>query len=155
MSFLKKIVGLVKAPNVSISLNLDKLGFVVGETIIGAMIVNSAEEFDANEIRIELEAIETAQKVIRREDERGTVLKEETQTVTNTMYQTKQLVSGPMKITQGYRQEFPIKIQIPKGVPPTYRGRLANNVWALKGVVAVSKRPDAVGRTEIEVASSV
>jgi len=155
MSFLKKIIGVAKAPNVSIAVNLDKLGFASGETITGTILVNSAEAFDAKEIRIELEAIETVQRVIRKEDEMGRVKKEETQMVTNEMYKTKSPVSGPMKVTVGYKQEFPIKVQIPQGVAPTYRGRLANNVWTLKGVIAVSGRPDAVGKQEIQVASSV
>ena len=47
-----------KTPTASISINIGKDSFILGETITGDVLVTSGEDFEANEIRVELVGVE-------------------------------------------------------------------------------------------------
>jgi len=145
LSFLKRF----KAPKATISVTLDKQALNLNEPITGTLSVSSSEEFDADELRIELWVTEetraTGSVTVNIED------RSETRTVTlqqsATLHEGKNTVTGRMHITEGFNQQFPFSIPLPPGVPPTYRGRNASNTWKLKGVIAVKGRPDVTGHT--------
>ena len=145
-----------KAPKATISVALDKQVFSLNESMTGTLSVSSSEEFDADELRIELwvteETTATGSVTIRTGAEDGI------QTVTvkqeANLHDGKITVAGRMKFTEGFNQQFPFSIPVPSGVPPTYRGRNASNTWRMKGVIAVKGRPDVTGHVmEVEIGS--
>ena len=143
-----------KAPKATISVALDKQVFSLNESMTGTLSVSSSEEFDADELRIELwvteETTATGSVTIR------TGAESETKTVTvkqeANLHDGKITVAGRMKITEGFNQQFPFSIPMPSGIPPTYRGRNASNTWRIKGVIAVKGRPDVTGHVmEVQI----
>ena len=143
MGFFKRF----KAPKATVSVTLDKQAFNRNEPMTGTLSVSSSEEFDADELRIELWVTEETKATggvtihIREESETKTVTLKQSAT----LHQGKNTVAGRMHITEGFNQQFPFSIPLPPGVPPTYRGRNATNTWRLKGVIAVKGRPDVTG----------
>jgi len=150
MGFLDRF----KAPKATISVSLDKQIFNLNEPMTGKLIVSSSEEFDADELRIELWVTEETTA-------RGSVTiragaEDEEQTVTvkqeDNLHEEKITVAGRMRVTEGFNQQFPFSITVPSGVPPTYRGRNASNTWKMKGVIAVKGRPDVTSHVmEVQI----
>ena len=154
MSWIRRAATSVKAPEVAISISLNKQAFVCGEPVTGTLQIASSETFDAKGICIELQAIETIQPLTMshqapRESEPPK------EAFATQLYKTRVSVCGSLKITSGYRKEFPFSVRIPPSAPPTYRGRNANNTWILRGLISVSGRRDAEGKTEVLVTPSV
>ena len=143
MGFLKRF----KAPKATISVTLDKQAFNCNEPMTGTLSVSSSEEFDADELRIELWVTEetraTGSVTIRTKE--GSETKTVTVKQSAKLHEGKNTVAGRMHITEGFNKQFPFSIPLPPGVPPTYRGRNATNTWKLKGVIAVKGRPDFTG----------
>jgi len=147
-------LGRFKAPKATISVSLDKQIFNLNEPMTGKLIVSSSEEFDADELRIELWVTEETTA-------RGSVIiragaEDEEQTVTvkqeDNLHEEKITVAGRMRVTEGFNQQFPFSITVPSGVPPTYRGRNASNTWKMKGVIAVKGRPDVTSHVmEVQI----
>ena len=150
MGFLDRF----KAPKATISVSLDKQIFNLNEPMTGKLSVSSSEEFDADELRIELWVTEETTA-------RGSVIiragaEDEEQTVTvkqeDNLHEEKITVAGRMRVTEGFNQQFPFSITVPSGVPPTYRGRNASNTWKMKGVIAVKSRPDVTSHVmEVQI----
>lgn len=147
MGFFKRF----KAPKATVSVTLDKQAFNRNEPMTGTLSVSSSEEFDADELRIELWVTEETKATggvtihIREESETRTVTETVTVKQSASLHEGKNTVAGRMHITEGFNQQFPFNIPLPPGVPPTYRGRNATNTWRLKGVIAVKGRPDVTG----------
>lgn len=137
-----------KAPKATVSVTLDKQAFKRDEPMTGTLSVSSSEEFDADELRIELWVTEwtRAKGSVRVDDETRIVTVEQKAT----LHQGKNAVAGRMHITKGFNQQFSFSIPLPPNVPPTYHGQNAKNTWNLKGVIAVKGRPDVTSHT-IEV----
>ncbi|MEM2341832.1 MAG: hypothetical protein QXX94_04995 [Candidatus Bathyarchaeia archaeon] len=150
MSFLiKKIT----PPKVSLSLNLSKSTYFLGENIEGELIVSSNEDFDADEVRCEFKCDESmkVQKRIYDPALKREVLRDVWETAT--LYSVKPCLSGPMHISKGFTGKFPFSINIPITMKPTYKGVDRRVTWSIKGVVAVKGRLDAVSDTvEVQVA---
>lgn len=164
------------APNATISINIGKDSFVLGETIAGNILVTSEEEFEAKEIRVELQCV-AEQKIGPRptEHERegdevvdprvGAALAvgalasimykkvKGTDTIGIPMFKGQTKVSEKLKITKGYRQQFPFQITIQPNVRTmVYLSRPGpGREWTLKGVIAVEGRPNVETKKDIKV----
>lgn len=153
MSFIKKLAEKVTPPKTNITLSLSKNTYFLGEDIEGELIVSSDEEFNADEVRCELQCIESAkvQKRIYDPALKHEVTREVWETAT--LFSVKPILSGPIHISRGFTSKFPFKINIPITMKPTYKGIDRRVVWSIKGVIAVKGRPDAVSQAlEIQVA---
>jgi len=156
-----------KAPNASVSLSISRDNFSLGETITGELLLTSQEEFEANEIRVELVSIEKLRA--GGEPIRGVSETQETrlystsvpQTQSGTtreylMYRGQTRVSQKMRIPNGYNQQFSFTITIPAGLGPTYTGlrkdgQYLERAWTLKGVAAVGGRPDVEAKRTLQI----
>jgi len=156
-----------KAPNATISINLNKNGFTFGETIAGDLTVTSQEEFEAEEIRVELLALERLKPgggfirdVSESPETRLYSLPNQnvqtTQSVEYSMYRGQAKVSQRLRITNGYTQQFAFAITVPINMGPTFQGmrhdgRWLQRTWILKAVLAVGGRPDVEIKRDIYV----
>jgi DNA-directed RNA polymerase subunit RPC12/RpoP len=153
-----------KAPKAAISINIGKGNFALGETITGDILVTSEEEFEGNEIRVELDGVEKVKfggqaiEVPETPETRvyGSASSRQIgDTVRYEMYRGQTKVSEKLKITKGYSQQFPFKITIPVNLGPTFRGMRRGGwlerTWTLKGVLAAGGRPDVEAKRDIQV----
>jgi len=157
-----------KAPNAAISINIGKDNFVLGETIAGDVLVTSQEEFEAEEIRVELGGVEKLKVGGEPIAEEGsetletriyssrTSYTQRGDTMEYPMYKGQTKVSEKLRITKGFSQQFPFKITVPAGLGPTFQGmrrdgQRLERTWMLKGVVAVGGRPDVEAKRDIQV----
>jgi hypothetical protein len=140
--------GKFKAPKATVSVTMDKTEYSLREPLTGKINVSTAEDFDIDEVRLEIWVNEFT-RASESQNVGGT-----TRTVTaqqdNTLHRGKITVAGRMHASNGFTQDFPFSTSLPGGIPPTYRGRNANNTWKMKGVVAVKGRPDVTGH-DIEI----
>lgn len=153
MSFLRKLAEKVTPPKVSLKLNFNDSVFFLGRDIKGELIVYSEEEFDSEEIRCEVQCVESAkvQKRIYNPSLKRDVITEVWESAT--LYSVKPSLSGPLHISKGFSSKFPFNIPIPITMKPTSKSVDRRVTWTIKGVVAVKGRPDAVSPTlEIQVA---
>jgi hypothetical protein len=153
MSFLKKIRDKLTPPKATITLNLSKEGFTLGESIEGFLEISSEEDFEATDIRCEISCVESAKKTKREYDkEKGREVEREVweQAV---LYSARPSIRGATKLYRGYRDKIPFSITIPATGRPTYKSIERNVVWNIKAVIGVEGRPDVTSRTiEIQVA---
>jgi len=157
-----------KAPNASVSISISKDNFVLGETITGDLSVTSNEEFEANEVRVELQGVEKLKTGGEAIEEEGAETPETRiyssmtssvqrgDTVEYPMYKGQTKVSEKLRMTKGYSQQFPFKITIPAGLGPTFQGMRRDGqglerTWTLKGIVAVGGRPDVEAKKDIRI----
>ncbi len=136
MGFLDRL----KTPKATISISMDKNEFNMREPMTGAFNVSASEGFDVDEIRMEMwvDEFTRASGNVRV----GSSTEHVTVEQTNKLHSGKVAISGRMQITDGFNKDFPFSINLPPGVPPSYRGRNATNTWKMKGVIAVKGRPD-------------
>lgn len=155
-----------KAPNASVSINIDKDNFVLGETITGTLLVTSNEDFEASEIRVELQG--TEKLTLGQSFGAGPETPEthiysprtSTSTVQGTvtyppMYKGQTKLSDRLRMPPGFSQTYPFSIAIPKGLGPTYQGTRRDGflvrTWTLKGIVSVGGRPDIETKRDLTV----
>ena len=146
MGFLDRL----KAPKATVSVTFDKQSFNLNEPMTGKFNVSSSDEFDVDELRIELWVTEWTKATEKKGS--GSDARTVTAEQNAKLHDGKISVAGRMKVTDGFNQEFPFSIPLPSGVPPTYRGRNASNTWKMKGVIAVKGRPDVTGHVlEVQI----
>ncbi|MEM3357220.1 MAG: hypothetical protein QW166_05265, partial [Candidatus Bathyarchaeia archaeon] len=138
-------------PNASISLELAKWRFSPGENIEGNIIVKSDEDFDAKEIRCEIECVEEIKSRVSEYDSSSKRMIEKDVWKRITHFSEKPTVCGSIHITKGSTQTLPINIKLPTSAWLTYKGADRKLTWSIKGVIAVEGRPDATSKT-IEIA---
>jgi hypothetical protein len=146
MSFLKKFTQKLTSPNATVTLKLDKYGVSAGENIQGKLLVTSREEFDATEVRCEMDCTEEARvtKQVYDATLRRNVAREVTESAV--LFAAKPVLVGQVHIVNGEIEEYPVNINVPAGARPTYQS-ITNRVnWTIKGVVAVDGRPDCVSQ---------
>ena len=146
------LFGKFKAPKATISVSLDKNEYSLREPLAGKINVSAAEDFDIDEVRLEIWVNEFT-RASESMDIGGT-RKSVTAQQDNTIHSGKTTVAGRMHVSNGFAQDFPFSITPPPGIPPTYRGRNASNTWKMKGVVAVKGRPDVTGH-DLEIQMSL
>ncbi len=144
MGFLSKL----KAPKATLALFFDKGSFSLNEPLQGRFEISASEEFEADELRIEVKVNEwtqaTEQKMV---DQRQVPV---TAQQNKALYQGKLTVAGGRRFTDGYQENIPFSLNLPANIPPTYRSQSARNTWVMKGVIGVKGRPD-VTTHEMEV----
>jgi len=153
LAFLKKITEKITPPKVSLGLNFGKNTYFLGENVEGELTLSSNEELDADEVRCELQCIESAKVQKRYYDPnlKREIVRDVWETAT--LYSVKPSLSGPIHLSKGSISKFPFSINIPITMKPTYKGIDRKVTWLIKGVVAVKGRPDATSPTiEIQVA---
>lgn len=148
----------LRAPNGSISITIGKDNFSLGENIEGTLTVTSQEDFEAEEIRLELVAFERLRpgggfihdNLENSESRMYSPINQNAPTsasVDYSMYRGQVKVNQRSRIPVGFNQQIPFKIQIPSNLGPTFQGirkdgRWLQRVWDLKAVIAVGGRPD-------------
>ena len=134
------ILDRMKKPKATITISMDKNEFSKMEPMTGSFNVSASDEFDVDEMRVEIWVDEftraTGNVRVGGSSARATI--EET----NKIHNGKVAIAGRTHVTNGYNKDFPFSINLPPGVPPSYRGRNATNTWKMKGVIAVKGRPD-------------
>jgi hypothetical protein len=142
MSLLKKFKDRLTSPRARISLQLSKNNFVLGENAAATLAVSSDEEFDAQEIRVEIECVEKARVT---KYEYDSLAKRDVQREVQehrTLYFAKLPATGPQHITQGFSQNFQASVNFPTVGTPTLQSVNSRVSWFVKGVIAVHERPD-------------
>ncbi|MEM0172343.1 MAG: hypothetical protein QXS21_06945 [Thermoproteota archaeon] len=153
MGIFQKIKEKVTPPKVNVSITLRKPFFTLGEPIEGTLQLFSQEEFDAVEIRCELNCTERVKRIRRFYDDN---LKREVEREvweSANLFSARPSLSGPIHIQVGFAQSYQFKIQTPIGAQPSLKSVDRVVSWELKGVVAVTGRPDATSKVvEVQVA---
>jgi hypothetical protein len=152
MSLFKRVKDRLTSPKARVSLQLGKDSFVLGENAEGTIVVSSDEEFDAEEIRTEIECVEKAKRVRYEYDSLAKRDVQREVEESRTLYSAKPQAAGPLHITQGFSRSFPVSVNIPAAGTPTFHGFDPRVSWFVKGVIAVHGRPDVTSLpTEIQV----
>src|SRR3990170_1115314 len=152
MRFLKKFTNRLTAPEASVHLKFSNYCVALGETLSGSLALCSKEDFEATEVRCELQCVEQAQVIKQVYDPqlRRTVPRSVQDSAV--LFSARPVLSGPSPVTNGETRDFPLNIVLPAGGRATYQGIDRRVSWTIKGVVAVDGRPDVVSRlAEIQV----
>jgi hypothetical protein len=134
MPFFKKFKDRFTKPDALTTLRLNKNSFSLGENVGGVLTATSNEEFDCKEIRLEIQCEEKKKRNVCEYDSmaKRQMLKEVQDSAT--LWSAKPTLSGPLQITKGFSQTFPINVNIPAGGRPTFVGTDDNVSWTMKGV---------------------
>lgn len=157
----------LKAPNASATLNISKETYALGETITGTLVITSQEQFQADEIRIELqgnESLRAGGEAIRgvpetQETRLYSTTAPTTQTGTArqyTMHRGQTRLAQKLALANGFNQQYQFSITIPNGLGPTFQGlrrdgQRLERTWELKGIIAIGGRPDVETKKPIQV----
>lgn len=148
MGFLSAL----KAPKATIAVQLGKDSFSLKEPLTGNVNVSSSEEFDVDEVRIELWVTEWTRATEQKQQPGQPRPIAVTAQQTTKLHESKNVIGGRQHFTAGFSNTFPFNIHLPSGVPPTYRSQNVRTSWMFKGVIAVKGRPDVTGYdTEVVV----
>lgn len=146
MGFLSRL----KAPKATVAMFFDKGSFSLNEPVQGRLDVSSSEEFESDEIRIEIEVNEWVKAT-----ERQTVGEQQvpvTAEQRSVLHRGKHTITGAKMFSDGTSESIPFEINLPPSVPPTYRSQNARNIWTMKAVVGIKGRPDVTtSETEVTV----
>jgi hypothetical protein len=147
MSIFKKMKNRFTAPNASVTVQLTKGSFGLGENIEGTLTARSNEEFDCTEIRLEFQCVEKKKRMVTQYDAatKSQVLREVEDTAT--LWSARPTLSGPLHIPTGFSQSYPVNLNIPAGGTPSFHSIGENVAWSLKGVIAIDGRPDVTSQT--------
>lgn len=157
----------LRAPNASVTINITKDNFNLGENIEGSLTVTSQEDFEAEEIRVELVAYERLRpgggfvrdNLENAESRMYSPVNQNTPASASaeySMYRGQTKVNQKSRIPIGFNQQMPFKIQVPSNLGPTFQGmrkdgRWLQRAWDLKAVVGVGGRPDVDTHRAINV----
>lgn len=147
-----------KAPNATVSMSISKDNLNLGDTIEGSVKLVSQEDFEADEIRIELlgfERLRPGGGSVRDnlENQETRMYSQPNQAASASaqmeyaMYKGQAKVSQKLMVPKGSTQQFSFNITVPSNLGPTFQGmrkdgRWLQRIWNLKAVVAVGGRPD-------------
>jgi len=142
MSFFKKLTSKLTAPDANVQLKLNKYGIALGENVEGTLTVFSKEDFDATEVRCEIQCVEEAKTIKHLYDPslKRTVPREVRDSAV--LFAVKPVLSGPTHFARSQTREFPLNISIPVGCRSTYQSIDRRVAWTIKGVAAVDGRPE-------------
>lgn len=156
-----------QAPKASLTVNIAKDNYALGEAITGELTFTSDEEFEAKEIRVELHGVEQLRsggEPIRGASETletriyspRTTTVQKGSTVQYVMYNGQSKVNDRFMVSRGFSQQFPFRIGIPSQLGPTFQGvrmdgQWLERTWALKAVVSIGGRPDVEARRVLHV----
>ena len=130
----------LKAPNANIRVELDQQYISLREPLTGKIIISSGEDFEADEIRIEMWVTEWTRATEQRKSGEQTITVSAQQT--SNLHRGKISVNGYTQLQDGSTLEFPFNAYLPTSVPPTYRSQNVRTTWMMKAVIGVKGRPD-------------
>jgi sporulation-control protein spo0M len=116
-------------------LELPGTEWVAGETIEGILLVSPQKNFDATEVRVELEQTEWVP--YDRGNQKVSVIELK--------------LAGKTKFSAGETLRFPFQIQIPQPCSPSGSSQNWSVTWKLKGILARLLRKDTAVEQEIKV----
>lgn len=114
--------------------------YALGSTVSGTLFLRAEEDFDANEIRVDL--------LRDRLDSPGN------DEVTQTDKARSVPVAGDTKFAAGDTKELPFQIEIPADQPPSFEAASNSMRWFLEGVASRRLRDDFNVRAELNVHSA-
>jgi hypothetical protein len=144
MGFLDRL----RAPKASISVLLDKQFISFREPMTGKIVVSSNDDFETDDIRIEMWVTEWVQATEKKTSGQQTF--NVTAQQNSNLHQSRISVAGYTKINPGFNKEYPFNFHLPQGVPPTYQSQNVRTTWMIKGVIGIKGRPD-VTSNNIEI----
>ena len=149
MGFLRKLEGHLVAPKADLNLRFDDAYVALGDNLEGTLIVTPHEFIEAEEVRCEINCVETAQ--VWRTEYDPAIKREVTHQVTETrvLYSAKPVCSQAVQLANGVPKDFKFSIGIPVGARPTFVGVGDTVEWKVKGVVAVHGRPDVTTKEQV------
>ena len=156
-------------PDASLSVELAKKTFVLGDTVEGTITISSKEDFVCQEVRVELLGLERIRGNLQ--DFSGnaetriygpinsTAASQKPQQTELIMLRTPIRLVGSIRITNGFTQQFPFRMVIPSHLGSTFQGgrndgSWMQRIWVIKAILAVGGRPDIDFSVEINVASA-
>jgi hypothetical protein len=146
MGFLDRL----KAPKATIAMLFDKGTYSLNEPVTGHLDISASEEFESDEIRIEMEVNEWVKATERQTagEQQVNVTAEQN----SMLHRGKHTVTGGKQFSDGTNESIPFSINLPPSVPPTYRSNNARNTWTMKAVVGIKGRPDVTtNETEVTI----
>jgi hypothetical protein len=135
-----------KKPKASVSLKILENTIALGDDFRTQITINAKEEFDATEVRLELNCIEKQKK------ERWVYNKRLGRNIRQVYWDNTTLHSDHIKaydqlhLVPGFRKTFDTSVNIPLASKESYDGSTSNVKWMIKGVIAVDDRPDVTGK---------
>ncbi|XHH10156.1 MAG: hypothetical protein ACFCUE_05880 [Candidatus Bathyarchaeia archaeon] len=134
-------------PKADADLQLSEPYVVIGDCLEGTLTVNPHETIDADEVRCEIDCIETA-RVLRTDfDPVAKRMVTRQVTETRTIFQANPVCNPATQLINGVSRTFKLSVNIPVGSRPSLTSINDNIEWKIKGVVAVNDRPDLTTRT--------
>lgn len=142
MSFFKKFTNKLTPPGASATLKFSSYCVALGENLSGSLAVCSREDFDATEVRCEIQCVERAQviKQVYDAELRRTIPRSVEESAV--LFSARPAMSGATHLACGETRDFPFSINLPAGGRATYQAVDRRVTWTVKGVVAVDGRPD-------------
>ena len=116
-------------------LELPGTEWVSGDIIEGLLLVNSHKDFDATDVRVELEQTEWVSYDRGNQKVNAIGLK----------------IAGKTKFAAGETSRFPFQIQIPQPCSPSGSSQNWSVAWKMKGILARFMRKDTAVEQEIKV----
>ena len=148
MGFLKKFENHLVAPKADLSLQLDVSYVALGDNLEGMLVVSPHEDIAAEEVRCEVNCVETAQVLKTEYDTavKGMVTRQVTQT--KVLFSAKPACNPAIQLISGVTKQFKFSFGIPAGARPTFQSIGDMVEWKIKGVVAVHGRPDVTTKEQ-------
>ncbi len=145
MSFLKKIV---TSPNGILDITLEKNDVRRGESLKGILSFSAMESFLSNMVRCEVECLELFQHM-----QTGDSMQPQMVADTRVVYSITQQLQGQTHYKKGQKISLPFEVPIPADSFPSLKSDAVNDIWNVKGVVAVHRRPDVTTTAQFQVLS--
>lgn len=157
------------APNAAVTFAPSKSEYGLGGTIEGTITISSQEDFECQEVIAEVVGIERVKgRLLNLGGSVSTRIYSPVgpREVRSDLPQTELLmfkktvrVAGPTRIRVGSKIDFPVSVQLPGNMGPSYQGAREDGSWmerswVVKAVVAVAGRPDIVTAARISVVAS-
>ena len=142
MGFFKRF----KKPKANVLLEISNNTAELGEDLKTLITIDSKEEFDATEVRLELCCNEKQRR------ERWIYNKRLGRDVRKVYWDQTTLHSAHTKaadklhLVPGFRKTFEADVNIPLASRESYDGSESNVTWLIKGVIAIDDRPDITSK---------
>ena len=144
MSLLKKII---TPPHGALDIKLENNVIKRGEALKGTLFFSAMENFRSDMIRCDIECIELFNHMQINESTPQMI------TDTRVVYSTTQQLQGQTSYTKGQKISLPFEVQIPENSFPSMSSDAVNDIWSIKGVVVVPRRPDITTTVHFQVLS--
>jgi DNA-directed RNA polymerase subunit RPC12/RpoP len=153
-------------PKASLTIELGKGDYTLGEALDGTILLTSEEDFDVQEIRVDVLARERVKGTLLdyAGDQNTRIYSPVTSAASSArptqldllMYSNPVAISGAFKVTNGYSGKFQFRFSIPPHLGPSYQGGRQDGswlqrVWMVRAVIAVAGRPDIDAMKEFQV----